>query len=158
MIDSDSRCSSAAKAMAGLALAAPPAAAGRDGADAVGGPAMATAGWAGAGAAGELGNPFVSQSGTAYFPTQSGGNFGVRRIEGTLAAAVFPASVVTTDAVFRDLPDATTAVEVKFATSNPGQYHLEDLTAAASEPKLMKSAAGYAAGTPPLGVPVGWGR
>ena len=105
----------------------------------------------GFGGAGELFRPYVSQSGTAYFGTLTGGVYGLRRIEGTNAAGVFQNTVVNSEVSYRDLPDATSAVEFNPATGNPGLYHLEDLTGPAGDPKLLKSAAGYPASTPPLG-------
>ncbi|TNF35074.1 MAG: hypothetical protein EP329_06585 [Deltaproteobacteria bacterium] len=103
----------------------------------------------GFGGAGELGDPFVSQAGVAYFPTLAGGNYGLRRIEGENAAGVFQTTVVSSDVTFHDLPDGTTAAQFSPSTGNPGLYHLEDLTS--GDPKLLKSAGGYPAGVPPLG-------
>ncbi len=105
----------------------------------------------GFGGAGELFRPYVSQSGTAYFGTLTGGVYGLRRIEGTNAAGVFQNTVVNSEVSYRDLPDGTSAVEFSPATGNPGIYHLEDLTGPAGDPKVLGSAAGYSASTPPLG-------
>ena len=103
------------------------------------------------GAGGELGEPFVSEAGVAYFGWEKGASYDVRKVSGVASNTVFPVSIPTSAARFRHLPSGLSSVEVRLGTGNPGQYQLEDLSGPNGEPKVLKTAAGNTAAAPPLG-------